>query len=301
MRWVRMPRNIAVIPGWTRPDIPFARDEANRLLPWIIGCMAGLAALMLALAATLHTDIAGRHNDYRRTVTVQLPPDMAADTKRAGALLKALSNLDGVTDAELLDKSEVKQRVSPWFSDPALVDTLPLPTVIDITLSSGSSAETQETIAQLKERIGRDYPGADFDAHEAWTEHLGSFARFIEITAGAMAVLMLGAMAAIIVLSTRTAFRLHLRTVKLLHRFGATDDYILRQFQSNAALLALKGALPGVLLAAALYGVMMAMSLSYFAFSLLLLLLWLVLPPLTVMIALAAAWWSVRSILYALP
>jgi cell division protein FtsX len=40
-----------------------------------------------------------------------------------------------------------------------------------------------------------------------------------------------------IMLVARTNLRLHFKTVSLLHMFGATDDYILRQFQWNNAWL----------------------------------------------------------------
>lgn len=297
----KLSHDLAALFSSARADIPFARDDANRLLPWIIGCIVALSALMLALANTLHTDIAGKHSDYRRTVTVQLPSDAAADTKRTAALLKSLDRMEGVTDAELLGKAEVKRRIAPWFSDAAMVDDLPLPTVIDITLAGDNETDITGTIAQLKEKVTGEYPAADFDAHEAWIGHLGSFARFIEITAGMMAALMLIAMAAIIVLSTRTAFRIHLRTVELLHRFGATDEYILRQFQANAAQVALKGSLPGIGAAAVIYALLLTTSLPYFSFSIVLVSLWLCLVPVTILIALVAARMSVRSILYALP
>ncbi|MEJ0010301.1 MAG: FtsX-like permease family protein [Alphaproteobacteria bacterium] len=57
-----------------------------------------------------------------------------------------------------------------------------------------------------------------------------------------------------ITLVARTNLKLHFKTVSLLHLFGATDEYILRQFQWNGAFLAMRGALAGVLLAAVLFG-----------------------------------------------
>ncbi len=65
-----------------RYDLPFSRDPAVRLVPWIIGLMAYLACLMLAGALLLSVLLADWTGDLSGTVTVQVMPaaNEAADS-----------------------------------------------------------------------------------------------------------------------------------------------------------------------------------------------------------------------------
>jgi cell division transport system permease protein len=55
------------------------------------------------------------------------------------------------------------------------------------------------------------------------------------------------AMVSLAVLVARVSLKLHFKTVNILHMFGATDDYILRQFQWQGGWLIGRGALFGSL------------------------------------------------------
>ena len=60
-----------------------------------------------------------------------------------------------------------------------------------------------------------------------------------------IAVMIMSASAAVVIFACKTSLKIHRSTVALLHRLGAYDEYIARQFQQHAALLALKGAFVG--------------------------------------------------------
>ena len=107
-----------------------------------------------------------------------------------------------------------------------------------------------------------------------------------------------------IVLVARTNLRLHFKTVSLLHMFGATDEYILRQFQWNNAWLAARGAFAGVLLAGMVFAVAVILSVRWespvipeISVSALHGLLFILLPIFTAAIALVATRHTVRTML----
>jgi cell division protein FtsX len=94
------------------------------------------------------------------------------------------------------------------------------------------------------------YPDLIVERFASWVDKFNDTARNMQRVIYAVALFMLLAMVAVIILITRASVQLHFDIVKLLHRMGAKDHYISRQFQWNAIALTLKGAIPGAVLAA---------------------------------------------------
>jgi cell division transport system permease protein len=228
-------------------DIPLERDAASRMLPWIIAIMVYLAALAIAGAITLSQVIRSWSVAGNGTLTIQVPFDRSADhtaamARRAVRLLRATP---GIGRARLLSRADVAALVKPWLGPVDQTDGLPLPALIDAGIKPGASVD----LAALAKRLAARAPGTTVEDHQQWLDKLVGFARSIWlVTLLVMAMILLAAIVTVI-FTTRTGLRIHHRVIEVLHLIGAHDRYISRQFERQAVLLSLKGALIGVLLA----------------------------------------------------
>lgn len=232
-----------------KTDIPFARDDANRFLPWMIALMSAIAALMLLTGITFGQWVAGQQGHYNQTLTVQVPPQ----EERTDAVLKqvaaVLSKTPGLGNTTMLDEEQVRALVQPWLGNDAAVKSLPLPTVIDAEILS----ETSPDIPALERRLRAIAADISVDTQALWAEKFSSLSRVLQTGLYGLAVFVIAALGGMMVFTARAAIKLHSGTVLLLHTIGAEDAYIARQFQANALRLAIRGAVPGTLLAGVVY------------------------------------------------
>ena len=129
------------------------------------------------------------------------------------------------------------------------LDSLPLPMLIEVTIHEGRSVN----IDALERRLAALMPGAEIDDYALWMSEFNRFSVWVQWAVFLLAMLIVIATLSIVVLAAKTALRLHQQTVDVLYTIGAQDTYIARQFQQNAMLLVLKGAVAGTVMAAALY------------------------------------------------
>lgn len=242
----------AVRHGFVRPDLPFSRDDANRFLPWIIGVMVFLTVLMSAGGITLNDTVVKGKAVYENSITVQVPYQSEGMEQKVYKIADTLRQTPGVHDVRLLGTAAVKELLSPWVGTGEVVDLLPLPALIDATLTREDTAKRPD-IPALQAALEAQVPGTIIDDNKTWVERFSSFTRSVQLIAFTLAALMVTTTAAMIVLIARTTLKLHYRAVELIHSMGARDDYIARQFQLNAGLLTLKGAFTGTVIAAFLF------------------------------------------------
>lgn len=234
----------------------FARDGGGGVLAWIVTGMAMLAALALASLIVIDDASARWRQALTGQMTVELPPlaeasdavaASSAEADRLAAALAVLRQSKGVARAEPVPRARVVALIEPWLGGSIEAAGLPLPQLIDVTLSNDATTDR----AALGERLAVAAPGAIVDDHRSWTDGLVRLARLGQAIAVAIVILM-GAVAALsVVLATRARLALHREAIELLHLMGATDQYIAREFARDALIVALLGALAGLALAAA--------------------------------------------------
>ncbi len=216
----------------------------------VMSLMVALGIIALACVMALrHVD-----RDWRRALadrwTVAVSEKTAErsvtqpDVERIVALLHTIP---GIKDAEAIGPLEVNHLLQPWLGDQASLADLPLPALIDVTIDTNRPPSA----ALVAEKLAAIAPGATLDDHHAWTAQLVRLAETGE-------ALGLGLFAAVIVtaiLTVATTARGRLainRTeIELLHGIGASDSYIVRQFQAGAFWSALGGAIAGTVIAGA--------------------------------------------------
>ena len=227
------------------------RDKGAAPLDFVIAVMAFLAAL--ALGASLVADRAaqGWQSGLSDRITVQImPPEtgdaragLEAETKAALALLNAAP---GIAHATLLSDAEINALVEPWIGKDGAVSGIPLPRLIDASVTPAAQSDAAALAARLK----RVAPHATLDDHRRWIARLKGLADAVRWSAYAILLLIAGATAAAVSFATRAGLDAHHEMVALLHQMGALPGFIARAVEWHYFISALFAAALGTLFAA---------------------------------------------------
>ncbi len=230
-----------------RPALPLKNTAANRFLPWIVALMVYLAALGLAGALTLDSALGRWQSERSATLTVQVPPADAQTTEaRVAAALDALRGAPGVAAARPLPRNELVALLEPWLGAGNVAPDLPLPRLIDVTLTPGATPDLRALETRLKAAV----PGAEIDDHRLWLDRLAAAARSLQAVALAVVLAVGAAAVGTVVFTTKTSLAVHHEVVEVLHLIGAHDAFVAHVFARQALSLGLRGGLLGVGLAA---------------------------------------------------
>ena len=232
-----------------RADIAFSSDDSHRFLPWLIGMMVALAALLLCFVVTINGWVIERHGDYTNNITVNIPvidSEHAPSDEAINKIIDALQKSQGVAMVARVDPEKLQKMLVPWLGETMASAELPLPIVLDVTLKNGVTVDIPKLQAALAQLIA----GTEVDTHEAWVAAFISFSTAIRTVITMFAVLIVVSIGLMIAFTSRASLRLHSKAVHLLHSVGAEDNYIARQFQQEACSLTMRGAGAGCAIAA---------------------------------------------------
>lgn len=213
-----------------------------QLTVFVSGAMAFLAvfALALSLASGRLADRWGAELARTATIRIVAPEDQRAI--QTTAALQVLSTTPGVAFARALTDEEQQALLAPWFGQDLPLDTLPVPRLIEIEATPQGFDATG-----LRLRLAAEVPGAVLDDHGRWRQPLVSAARRLRVLGWAVAVLIVGAVAAMVTLAANAALAANAQVIAVLRLVGATDSYIANAFVRRFTLRALTGSCAGVI------------------------------------------------------
>ena len=233
-----------------RADIAFSSDDSHRFLPWLIGMMVLLAALLLCFVVTINGWVIDKNSNYSNNITVNIPTldgEKKQSDEVVGKIIGALQKYDGIEKVARVEQADLQKMLVPWLGENmANTSEIPLPVVLDVTLRDGVTVDAQKlqtTLSQIAE-------GTEVDTHEAWVAAFVKFSAAIRAVMMLFAVLIIVVIALMIAFTSRASLHLHGKAVRLLHSIGAEDGYIARQFQQEACAITLRGAAAGCAIAA---------------------------------------------------
>ncbi|NBX04356.1 MAG: FtsX-like permease family protein [Alphaproteobacteria bacterium] len=233
----------------TRYDIAFSSDDTHRFLPWLIALMVAMAALLLCFGASINGWVVDRHGAYSSNFTVEIPAQDEDSAPKIDKIRDSLQKIKGVARVSQVSDEHMQELLKPWFDGDMMKD-LPVPAVFEVAMEPKAPApnypELQKTLSDI-------IAGTQVDARERWVASFTQFSSALQSIVGGMAAVIALAMAVTIAFSSRASLHLHSQSVGLLHSIGAEDGYIASQFQREAFLLTLRGALIGCISAGALY------------------------------------------------
>jgi cell division transport system permease protein len=232
------------VDGTPRRVLPEGRFAGP--MPWVIAIMMFLAVLAAAAALAISHAAGAMQGAIAGRVTVQLVeanPDIRARQRVAiAAELRRQSNVTEVTE---IPDAEVRALLTPWLGQDGLDSELPVPALIDATLTDTSPA----AIADVERTVKALAAGARVDRHADWLGPLGGLLDSLRWLAVLLVVLTATATAAAVILGARAALDQHRATIDVMHLMGATDRQISRLFERRVAQDAISGAALGFVVA----------------------------------------------------
>lgn len=241
----------------SRTDRRAAAAARHRLLPggrvagpmlWIIAIMMFLTVLAAAAGLGLGAAVRSMSADLAGRASVQV---VEANPKQrdqlAARALTALRGADGVRNAAAVDPALLADQIRPWLGEEATSGDLPLPALIDVTLTPG---DVDAKVAQLRRLLGGLSPALRIEPHAAFLLPLAGLLSALGWLAAGVVLLMTLATGAVVVLAARGAHDSHRGTIEVLHLMGSTDVQIARLFQRRIGLDAMLGSALGFAFAA---------------------------------------------------
>lgn len=231
------------------PILP--RDKGAAPLEFVIAVMALLAALALGASLVATRAAHGWQSGLADRITVQvMPPEqgdprdgLEAETRRVLDILRATP---GIAHAAPLSDAEINTLVEPWIGKNGAVSGIPLPRLIDATVTPGEKID----VASLTQRLERAAPHASLDDHQRWIARLRHLTDAVRFAAYGILLLIAGATAAAVSFATRAGLDAHHEVVALLHQMGALPQFIARAVERHYFISALGAACLGTLCAA---------------------------------------------------
>jgi cell division transport system permease protein len=223
----------------------FRHQHLGRSFAAIVGIMVFIATFATAAEAVVLTlgYTWGQTMESRITVEIPAVGDEAAmpQAERVRQATKVLRALPDVGLVMPLSDEEVARLLSPWFSQPALLKALPLPTLIDVERQPGSSL----TVVQIQDSLKNVVSDAHVDDHGSWTEDVWRLVDGLSVLGG-LTILLTGITLIIAVsLICRAVMAAEHETISLLHNLGADDSDIAGHFQAQARQISIRAAAGG--------------------------------------------------------
>ena len=237
------PGKPALVTG-TAPVIP----EATAPHMTLMTAMAAMCYLaVLAIGALLMTSTAVNNwtSQVASEVTVQISAadgvDVEADTARAARILR---ETPGVNTTTVVPAAEARRLLEPWLGKAAILDDLPVPQLINVSIDKTNPPDLEG----LRARLAAEVPSATLDTHRRWQAELISMAGTLTWLAIAVLTLIAAAAAVLVVYATRAAMEVNREVIEVLYLAGARDGFISREVLWRFFLTGLKAGLIGALL-----------------------------------------------------
>lgn len=222
------------------------RDLVSTWLILLVAFAMGFLAA-LALAAVNGADSLARswtsELESRATIVIAPQSDAAEEAATLARALDAIRSTNDVISAEPLSSEEIASLLEPWLgADPSLVETMPLPVLIDVAVAPNRPTPTDA----LDDALQRAHVSAEIDAHGEWVDRLAPAADRIRLLAYAGLAIIGSAAALIIAIACAAALSAQRQVVSVLKLVGARDAFIAAMFMRRCQMLAFVGSAVGV-------------------------------------------------------
>jgi cell division transport system permease protein len=229
-------------------ELGLRRAVSDRMLPFLVGAMAFLAALALGgwVAAASLAEHWRLGAAAAMTVQVPHPTDPAAQGTgtRVASVVALLNGTPGIAEARALSDDQVADLLRPWLGSGMERLAIPLPAVVQVHLS-----EDGPDLDALDRRLSAAAPGTLTETHGVWIGRLSALARSLQACAGAALLVVAGVAVSVIAVATRAGLSARREAIEIVHGLGATDGFIAARFAGRATMLAAIGAFVGALAA----------------------------------------------------
>ncbi|MCF6444343.1 ABC transporter permease [Nereida sp. MMG025] len=214
-----------------------------RLTVFVSAAMAFLAVFALALTVSANRLADRWASELAESATVRISAPPAEVEIQVAAVLRVLDQTAGVASARILTTEEQRALLAPWFGPDVPLDTLPVPTLVEV-IQDGDGFDAEG----LRLRLSTEAPGAVLDDHTRWRAPLVQAASRLNFL-GWLAVILIGATTgAMITLAANAALAANAQVITVLRLVGAHDRFIAQAFVRRFTLRTILGAGIGTLI-----------------------------------------------------
>lgn len=228
-------------------DLPLERGRGTRFIMVLIAVMTWLTAIAGITGLGLNGAAKGWTAGLEKTATIEIPAQSNADIE---AILATLNENDALKAVKKMEEKDILSLVEPWLGNNIDSDFIPLPTLIEIQLAENLPQGRKSVYSNLQTRLSTYDPAIRLDTNEDWLSGLKRFSLVLRIGAAGMVCIILLTLAISISGAMAAKFDINAGDIALLHIMGASDPYILSQFQRHAAIIAFQGGVAGLILSA---------------------------------------------------
>lgn len=239
--------------GKRRYDIPLNKNEGADFLILLIALMTFLAVMALSGSFALSAMTKRWSSGLENKLTIEIPAEKSNGSLRSKEqieqftqrVITALQDNPSVKNTTALAENDIHDLISPWLGDDMVLDDIPLPGLVSVELHVSSP----EILTELEKEMALINNNIRIDTHETWLMSILRITGALQISTSAITLII--ALTTIIAVAggVRARMAIHREDVELLHLMGASDNYITKQFQRHALVLAIKGALGGTIAA----------------------------------------------------
>ncbi len=227
----------------------FRQQRLGLMFTIIMVLMVYLGTLAMAAQAVLARTALTWGYDLQSRLTVEIPfvpeEDALLKATKRDKMIAALRAMPEVAEVTLIKDDETRRLLQSWIDDAALLNALPLPQLLDVTVKVGASLEPEA----LRRALAQQVEEAHVYSHASWMAKLFGLLTGLGVIAAVMLVLTAFAVVAVISVVCRAALVVQHDTIELLYFMGAPDHAIAKQFQKHIQALAIPASLMGFVLA----------------------------------------------------
>lgn len=291
-----------------KQELPLKGENTSLFLQVIISIAVFIFAITLSGVLSIDSMISNWNKSILGSLTVQIIPINNANKEKARAetlayeekAVEFLKSVNGVLKVTPLSDSQLDELLRPWLGDEVNITELPAPRIIDVKISPTAKID----FTQLAQDLAIASPQASLDNHKLWLNKLIAFADGINLIATTILLLVSAITSGAIFYTTQMSLGLHRNIIEILHIIGAKDTYIAQQYAKRMAFLGFIGGIIGLFfaipaifflsnLATAIEGgIISNATLSIFDWSIIVLL-----PFLSMLIAMITAYYTVKNTL----
>ncbi len=250
--------------GFRDYDLPLHDSEDSRFLILLVGLMSFLAVLACSGTFALGNMTDRWSSGLENKVTIEIPVETKEGhllsnrtvNKETKKLASRLKNNPIIKSVKILTSEEIQELISPWIGKDLTLNDIPLPGLIAVELRRSDA----DSIDMLRANIEAISKYAQLETHHEWLADLISFTNSLKILSLFITLIIGGATIIAIAAGVKTRLAIHNKEVELLHHMGASDNYIARQFQRHAMILAFKGGVIGALSGLFITGIIVVLS-----------------------------------------
>jgi len=224
-------------PRFDTPLVP-RNSISGRALVAVVAIMTFLVSLTTGAVILVNGAANEWQSDVAREVTIQVIPAPGRDLDATAAKAVAVASaFPGIADVRPYSKEESSKLLEPWLGSGLSLDTLPVPRMIVVKISSDAAPN----MADLRKVLATQAPGATLDDHRGWIDRMRTMAGTAVAIGIAILILMIAATILSVTFATRGAMATNKIVIEVLHFVGAKNGFIAGHFQRHFLLLGLQG------------------------------------------------------------